>query len=171
MLHFCLALIALLPMSAAAQSQEEVDVARAILRSLQGPSFAKGREYCGFIGYDANGTLKASDPVAGTQASCYSDIPRNFAVTASYHTHGDFDMGYINEIPSDIDIEGDAELRINGYVATPGGRFWFVDTQKMEVRQLCGAGCLPIAPGFYKGASGPVAQRYSYEELVARLGN
>jgi hypothetical protein len=171
MLRCCLALIVLLPISASAQTAEEVEVARDILRSLQGPSFAKGREYCGFIGYDANGVLKASAPVAGTQASCYSEIPRNFAATASYHTHGDFDMGYINEIPSDIDIEGDAELRINGYVATPGGRFWFVDTQKMEVRQLCGPGCLPIAPGFYKGANGTIALRYSYEELLDRLGD
>lgn len=169
MLRLCLALVASLPMAAIAQDAQEVEIARDILRSLQGPSFSKEREYCGFIGYDSNGVLRASDPVPGTQATCYSEIPRNFAVTASYHTHGDFDAGYINEIPSDIDIEGDAELRINGYVSTPGGRLWFVDTQRMEIRQLCTVGCLPVAPGFYKGADGNIALKYTYEELIQKL--
>ncbi len=160
-----------MPFAAFSQDAAEVEVAREILRSLQGPSFAKGREYCGFIGYDATGTLRASEPWPGTQASCYSEIPDNFAATASYHTHGDFDMGFINELPSDIDVESDAALRINGYVSTPGGRLWFIDSEKREVRQICSVGCLPVAPGYYKAADGPIAMRYSFEELIDKVTN
>lgn len=152
-----------------AQDAAEMALARETLTALQALSFAKEREFCGYIGYDAEGQLRATRAVQGDEATCLAEIPENFAVTASYHTHGGFDPDYFGEIPSDIDIEGDASLWINGYVSTPGGRFWFVDTRTMEVRLLCGLSCLPMAPGYRKGTNGPIASKYSYDALVRKL--
>ena len=39
----------------AAQDAAETALARETLAALQTLSFAKGREFCGFIGYDAQG--------------------------------------------------------------------------------------------------------------------
>ncbi|MCO4841827.1 MAG: DUF4329 domain-containing protein [Yoonia sp.] len=152
-----------------AQDAEELAIAQDVLTRLQPISFEKRREYCGYIGYDEKGQMIATPPVSGTQDSCSAPFPRNVAITASYHTHGDFDHGYFNEIPSDVDIEGDKKFYMNGYVSTPGGRLWFIDTQIMVTHQVCGVACLPSAPRFRKGAKGDVAESYTYEELLEKL--
>ena len=90
---------------------------------------------------------------------------------ASYHTHGAFDLGYFNEIPSDIDMESDAAFLLNGYVSTPGGRLWYVDTDEMQVRQICGIGCLPKDPNFVEGADGKIEEVYSYQDLLGYESN
>ncbi|MBI1417698.1 MAG: DUF4329 domain-containing protein [Limimaricola sp.] len=164
----CLVL-AVVPAAGRAQDMREAALAKETLRALQATSFAKHREYCGYIGFDRDGQLRATVAEPGTKAGCDIHRPPGWRLTASYHTHGAFDTDYIGEIPSDTDIESDRDQNINGYVATPGGRFWFVDTVKMEVRQICGPGCLPVAPHFYKAADGPVAQSYTYAELVKRM--
>ncbi len=166
-----LILAALLATPAAAQNAEEAAVARAVLASLQDLSFRKRREYCGYIGYNEQAELVATPATGGTQASCSADFPDDIAVTASYHTHGAFDRGYFNEIPSDIDMEGDAAFLLNGYVSTPGGRLWYIDGRAMVARQICGLGCLPVAPGFAKGLNGDIAQEYTYDELVKKLSD
>lgn len=147
-----------------------VELATRTLSSLQDISFRKRREYCGFFGYRADGTLAATLAEAGTRDSCSATFPTDMAVIASYHTHGAYDRGYINEIPSDTDMRSDAEFFLDGFVSTPGGRLWFVDGRNWETYQICGAGCLPVAPGFRKGADGPVAERYSYDELLHLMG-
>ena len=154
---------------AAAQDAAELAVAKEMLTRMQPHSFQKKREYCGYVGYNADGVMVATPPVAGDLASCGAPFPRDIAVTASYHTHGDYDDGYFNEVPSIVDMEGDQKFYMNGYVATPGGRLWFVDTQRMVTFQVCGIGCLPSAPSFRKGD--PVAQKYSYDALREKLGH
>lgn len=154
---------------AMAQDVEELRIAREVLARLQPMSFDKKREYCGYIGYDENGVLKASAAVAGTRDTCAAPFPRNMAITASYHTHGDFDDGYFNEIPSDIDIEGDKQFYMNGYVSTPGGRLWYIDTQVMGAWQICGVACLPVSNRFQKGSAGDVAESYTYDALRDKL--
>ena len=154
-----------------AQDPEEVEVARKILTELQPLSFQKHREYCGFIGYNNNGELVATPATAGTQASCGAAFPDDLAVVASYHTHGAFDHGYFNEIPSDIDMESDGEFLLNGYVATPGGRMWYIDGREQVTWQICGTACLPVSPGFYKGVNGDIAQEYTFDGLRAKLGD
>ncbi len=151
------------------QDAAEVVVAKDVLARMQPFSFLKKREYCGYIGYNADGILVATPPVPGDLASCGAPFPRNIAVTASYHTHGDFDEGYFNEVPSLIDMEGDQKFYMNGYVSTPGGRLWFIDTQRMVTYQLCGIDCLPSAPKFRK--SGDIAQEYTYDALREKLGD
>jgi len=162
-------LLAGAPALAHAQDMREAALAKRTLRALQATSFAKHREYCGYIGFDRDGQLRATAAEPGTKAGCDIPLPPGWHLTASYHTHGAFDTDYLGEIPSDTDVESDRDQDINGYVATPGGRFWFVDTVRMEVRQICGPGCLPVAPHFYKTADGPVAQQYTYAELVKRM--
>ena len=164
-------LAALVAAPAAAQDAAEVEVARAALAAIQETSFRKRREFCGYIGYDARGELVATDPVQGTRASCGAPYPDDLAVTASYHTHGAFDAGYFNELPSTVDVEGDMQWLLTGYVATPGGRFWHIDGREGIATLICGPACLPVAPGFYKGQTGDIADRYSIEELRLRLGD
>ena len=154
-----------------AQDAAEVALARTVLTRLQALSFSKGREYCGYLGLTRDGTLVASVAVPGDMASCDAPFPDDIAVVASYHTHGAFDAGYYNELPSTIDVDGDSDFFMNGYIATPGGRFWFVDGRNRTVHQICGTGCLPVAPGFRKGADGTIAEQYSYDRLRRALGD
>ncbi|WP_458792365.1 DUF4329 domain-containing protein [Yoonia sp. MH D7] len=155
----------------AAQDAVELEIAREILTELQLKSFEKQREYCGYIGYDETGVMVATPAVAGTHDGCTAPFPRNVAVTASYHTHGDYDDGYFNEIPSDIDMEGDRAFYLNGYVATPGGRLWYIDSRLMVARQVCGIACLPVSDGFRKETNGEIAESYTYDALVEKLNN
>ncbi len=157
--------------SAAAQDMVEADLARETLAGLQEISFRKHREYCGFIGWTAEAELVATEATPGTKDSCSAPLPNNIAVVASYHTHGAFDLGYFNETPSTIDMEGDRAFLINGYVSTPGGRLWYIDSRANLAVQICGAGCLPVAPGFFKGANGDIAEQYTYDELRAKIGD
>lgn len=154
-----------------AQDVQEEALARSVLTRLQPLSFRKGREYCGYLGLNRAGELVASAAVPGDMASCDAAFPSDIAVVASYHTHGAFDAGYFNEMPSTVDVDGDSEFFMNGYIATPGGRFWFVEGRSRTVHQICGLGCLPVAPGFRKGADGTVAEQYSYDRLRRALGD
>jgi hypothetical protein len=154
-----------------AQEAGELIVAKEVLARLQVLSFEKNREYCGFIGYRADGVLTATAATPGDAASCGAPFPRDMAVTASYHTHGDFDPDYFNEVPSIIDLDSDAEFYMNGYVSTPGGRVWFIDGQVRSATQICGIGCLPVAAGFQKGNDGEIADIYTYDELRKKIGD
>lgn len=151
---------------------EEIDFAKSVFRDIQERSINKRREYCGYIGRDAAGALVATEAVPGDMASCLPVWPRvgEIEVIASYHTHGAFDLGYFNEIPSDIDLEGDMSLGIDGWVATPGGRLWFNDGKAGEARLICGVACLPVSPEFYKGTNGHIAKRYSLGDLLTKMG-
>jgi len=159
----------LFPVSASAQSREEVEFVKDLFERLQPRSFDKRREYCGFIGHDPQGRLIASDPRPGQRDSCQLDWPHGMTVIANYHTHGAFDFAYHNELPSDTDMLIDQSLGVNGWIATPGGRLWYVDSERMVAKQVCGVGCLPIAPNFYKSQAGEIAKGYTYDELVERL--
>ena len=57
----------------------------------------------------------------------------------------------------------------NGYVATPGGRFWYIDGTSGSVYQLCAPGCLPRDPGFVAGLFGDIRAFYTLEQLEQRL--
>ena len=65
-------------------------------------------------------------------------------------------------------MEADEDEGTDGYVATPGGRVWYLDTTDMVASQLCGEGCVASDPNFMRGAAGPVASAYSYKGLRAR---
>ena len=154
----------------AAQDGIEQAFAQELLAGVQMRSITENAEYCGYIGFDKAGELVASPPTRGDAESCLADDPANIdVITASYHTHGAYSPNYYNEVPSTDDIEGDEEEGIDGYVATPGGRLWYVDTGDMVISQICGLGCLPADVNFVPGDMGKIAPSYRYEDLVALL--
>ena len=159
------ALLAATP--AVSQDLQELSLVRDVFAELQPLSFRKKREYCGYLGLTRSGELVATDPVAGDMASCAAEYPSDIAVVASYHTHGTFDAGYYNEMPSLTDLDSDSAAYLNGYVATPGGRLWYVDGRSRVTFQICGVGCLPVAPLFSKDGDGAVAEAYTYDDLRA----
>lgn len=87
---------------------------------------------------------------------------------ASWHTHAAHDPGAWSEVPTLADILADRDEGIDGYVATPGGRLWHVDTSAMSVRQVCPQGCVPADPAFVPGEEGEILQRYSFPRIRRR---
>ena len=155
---------------AMAQPIDEEALIRATLNEVNVMSFAEGIEFCGYVGFTADGELAVSPPTRGDESSCLSDDPTNLElITASYHTHGDFSTEYSSETPSGTDMEGDEEEGIDGWVSTPGGRLWYIDTVDMVTYQICGIGCLAQDPNFIAGDDGFIAEAYTYDELVERL--
>ena len=153
-----------------AQPVEEEMLMRQVLAELNHLSFDEGIEFCGYVGFTAAGDLAVSPATRGDESSCLSADPDNLEViVASYHTHGDFSTEYSSETPSGDDMEGDEEEGIDGWVATPGGRLWYIDTTDMVTFQVCGVGCLPKDPNFIEGDDGFIAESYSYDEIVERL--
>jgi len=155
---------------ALAQSAEENALIRRVFAELQPISIRENVEYCGYVGFSADGQLIASRATRGDEGSCLADDPRDIEViTASYHTHGAYSPDYYNEVPSGDDMEGDEEEGIDGWVATPGGRLWYIDTEDMVTYQVCGIGCLPSDPRFVRGDMGQIDQSYRYRDLVRLL--
>jgi len=153
---------------AQAQSQAEVQAAKAVLSQAQARSIAENREYCGYLGYTSSGALASTPPRRGQLDECTPRWPGNLQVIASWHTHAAYDNGAWSEVPTVNDIEADEAEGIDGYVATPGGRLWFVDTSDMVVSQMCGLGCIRPDPRFVHGSEGPIAQSYTYHQLLRR---
>ncbi len=164
-----LALVLVTPV-AIAQPAGELAAARQVLGQLQGRSFSENREYCGYIGRLDDGSFMATEVTRGGTDSCLSrgDESRFLEITASFHTHAGFDTEADSEVPSTSDVEGDLSEGVNGYVATPGGRLWFIDGRTGVATQLCGLGCMGQDPRFIAGDAGPIAQRYTLQELRAR---
>lgn len=166
----CLCLL-LVPAVTEAADPKERAFARDLLQGLQERSFKENREFCGYIGRTTDGRLVATGPRRGRSTSCVIDAPPpGIRVTASYHTHAGFDPYTYGEVPSTDDVLGDMEEGINGYISTPGGRFWFVDGPAGEAWLICGAGCLLSDPDFDSRQVDPVAPRYTLKELERREG-
>ncbi len=144
----------------------EVEFAKATLNRLQTVSFANNREYCGYILRAPDGTLAATPASKGKVSSCRgTEAPEEYLVVASYHTHGAFEYDTPAEFPSVGDVEADEAEGVDGYISTPGGRFWYVDGAELEVSQICGVGCMAQDPNFEAGLDGRIEVSYSLEEL------
>lgn len=162
--------LVVLPGVALAQDNAEVALVKDALNALQPISIAQNVEYCGYVGYNAAGKLMVTAPTRGDEGSCSSDDPDALEIiTASYHTHGAHSPDYYNEVPSGDDMEGDADEGIDGYVVTPAGRLWYIDSIDMVASQLCGVGCLMADPAFDPADDPDVAQSYRYDDLVVKL--
>lgn len=165
----CLALGLATP--AAAQSAAETAYVLALMRGMNQLSVRFDREVCGFVLRDAEGRYASTKVSWGGHASCAS-LPLGPGVVAvsSWHTHAAFAQDYDGEVPSIQDVEGDMAMGVNGWVATPGGRLWFVDGRTGDLRQVCGRGCLPSDPGFVPEIYGAVPEDFSLDRLYARFG-
>jgi hypothetical protein len=138
----------------------------AILTDLQGESFRVNSEHCGYIGLDGAGNLMQTQSLRGTEASCtLPQVPAGMTLLASYHTHGTYSPRYASEFPTSTDMLTDASDGIDGYISTPGGRLWYVDSDTMTVRELCGRGCLPQDPNYVAADDGPVRPLMSLRDL------
>ena len=163
-------ILALMPTTLLGQSIDDEALIRSVFADLNPTSIEQNVEFCGYIGFTADGELAYSQPTRGDEGSCLSDDPTNLElITASYHTHGGFSPDYSSELPSGTDMEGDEDEGIDGWVATPGGRLWYIGTTDMVTFQICGIGCLPSDPEFIAGDSGIIEQSYSYDDLVIKL--
>lgn len=137
-----------------------------ILTDLQITSFAVNAEHCGYIGLDRSNQIIVSQINRGTEASC--DLPwppAGMTLLASFHTHGTYSPFYASEFPTVTDMMSDAAEDIDGYISTPGGRLWYVDTDTMTVRQLCGRGCLPQDPNYRPEDDGPLRPVFTLADL------
>lgn len=166
----CLVCLASLAPAAVAQSREERAYAQAVLTVLQPLLFKSDREYCGYLARRPDGTLFATPARRGLLDLCRPLLPDGPAtLIASYHTHGAFNIRADSEVPSPEDIQADMAERVDGWVATPGGRLWFIDHRAATARQVCGPACLPQDPHFLPGQVGPIAQSYSLRALHLRI--
>lgn len=152
--------------SSMAQDGNELALAKETLAELQFLSFKNDIEYCGYLVFDDSGAISATTPVAGKQAECTADIPPDgFIEFASYHTHGAASDEGSFELPSYSDAEGDEEEGIDGYVATPGGRLWSIDSTERTINLICDLKCLPQDPNFIEYPEERPNDFYTYEEL------
>jgi hypothetical protein len=151
--------------------QSEVQVfARERLNAMQARSFSEKVELCAIVFETSTGELDTTAVKVGDEATCdlrYFDEP-GMAPLASIHTHGAFDENYDSEVPSLIDLEGDIESQIDGYVATPGGRMWRIDWRQERAVLVCSEGCLQQDPSYRPCPGDPIAPAYSSPQLTAR---
>ena len=157
-----------LPTAESDPSGAELAYIKVVLTDLQVRSFAQDREICGYLGLDREGRLTHTEPQLGTEASCRLPmVPPGFTLVASFHTHGTYSPYYASEWPTTQDVATDASDDIDGYISTPGGRLWHVDTDTLTVTQICGRGCLPQDPRYVAADDGPVRTRMTYADLLA----
>jgi len=163
--------LALTPIQATAQSQQETNFVLGLMESMNALSVRFNREVCGYVLRHPNGAYSSTKVSWGAQASCASlPILEGMEVVSSWHTHAAWDPSYDGEVPSIQDVEGDMRMGVNGWVGTPGGRLWFVEGQSGTIRQVCGRGCLPIDEDFGDEDFGPVGETYTLDGLYARFG-
>lgn len=151
--------------------QALIDFAKDVLGSLQSQSFQENREYCGVIYRDDSRELKHTEIFEGDRDGCSFDYPENWAHVprASFHTHGKFDPATDSEVPSLLDMDGDINDRVLGFISTPGGRLWMVDWDTETATQVCGIGCLPKDPKFLACPGFAPKERYTLSELETRF--
>lgn len=136
--------------------------------SIQQRTFDNNREFCGYVGIDENGNFTTTEPTKGDADSCLAnDPPEDFEDFASYHTHGAFSIDADSELPSSNDLIIDIEEQVDGYIATPGGRIWFNDSQNKITTMLC-ENCVMHDPNFNGELLDPVKKTYTVKQIQAR---
>lgn len=153
-----------------AQSDAEIKFVKSMMGAVQTQSFETGREYCGYVGLDADGNYVATPPKRGRKNSCRpDDVPDDFTQIASYHTHGSYSEDHDSEIPSVEDIEADIYEGHDGYIATPGGRIWFIDGYKMTAKVLCGENCVRADENYVAEVDLDTGRTYTLAEIERLL--
>lgn len=153
-----------------ARTQAEIDTAKQALNAVQSLSINNNREYCGFIGLNADKRYIISKPKRGRKGSCRPQDPSEDMVTilASYHSHGAYSPDYDSEVPSTDDLIGDIEEGQDGYVSTPGGRMWYIDVETQTAHLLCDLNCLLADPDFELDPETTPKPTYSLDKLSLR---
>ncbi|MEP1423126.1 MAG: DUF4329 domain-containing protein [Erythrobacter sp.] len=152
------------------QSQVQA-FAKEQLDALQERSFSENIELCGIIFETSEGELGASRKIGGDEATCdlsYFDEPGMVPI-ASFHTHGRFSRDYDGEVPSLTDIESDIASGLDGYISTPGGRFWHIDHERQVANLVCGPDCMIQDARYQPCANDVIPSRFTISELAARF--
>ncbi len=155
--------------AAQAQEQDEIEFVIEFFNELQPLSIAQNREYCGYFGLDENDNIVATKPTRGEEDSCYADDPpEDLFIFASYHTHGSFSVDADSELPSLEDLQADIAEGVDGYIATPGGRIWFLDNIEEKAILICGRNCTISDDRYDDDAYPPVQNEYDLKGLEYR---
>jgi uncharacterized protein DUF4329 len=165
------AVISLFASLALAQDADEIRFVKSFFDKLQPTSFAQGREYCGYFGFDRNDNFIATKPTRGGRDGCLAaEPPEDMDIFASYHTHGSYDPDADSEVPSDVDMRADADENIDGYIATPGGRIWFIATENRPIRatMICGLNCTVSDSKFKRGDFPQIRKSYTLPQIRMR---
>ncbi|MFL0356748.1 DUF4329 domain-containing protein [Erythrobacter sp. GH1-10] len=145
--------------------------ARQQLNDLQRRSFHESREFCGVIVEDELGNLSTMSVSEGDIASCQYEYEGRVGITpvASFHTHGGASIRFDDEAPSLQDLQSDIASRMDGYLATPGGRFWRIDWQSQTANLICDEGCLLQDPDYTPCPAHEPAGQYDIKRLQKRF--
>lgn len=149
-------------------SGEELAFVKSVLTDLQRLSFAENREYCGYLGVDRAGRYATTLISEGAESSCpLPVVPPGLSLVASFHTHGAYSPDYASEWPTAQDMETDRSYGVDGYISTPGGRLWHVDTDTMTATEVCGRRCLPQDRRYVASEDGPLLPVLTYGQIAA----
>lgn len=165
------AVTAFTPLQSKAQSAEETEFVMGLMESMNALSIRFDREVCGYVLRDRDGTYSSTKVSWGGHASCASlPLEDGVEVVSSWHTHAAYSPNYDNEVPSIQDVEGDIRFGVNGWVGTPGGRLWFVESGIETIRVVCGLGCLPTDPNATDRLHDPIPPSMTLNQLYNRFG-
>lgn len=151
------------------QTEAEIAFMKTALDDIQKRSFSENREYCGYLMLEPDGRFSLSGMKKGRKSSCVPKDPKSSGeVVASFHTHGAYSSDHDSEYPSPDDIFADIEEGNDGYVATPGGRLWYIDGAIGTAKLLCGADCV-ISDAAYQPDENPpkIGRIYTLGDLEA----
>lgn len=149
------------------QTEAEIVFIKSVLNNLQLKSFELGREFCGYLLLNSADDFDVTKIEKGKEGTCRADSPEGDDLEiASFHTHGQFSPDYDSEYPSLDDVKADADEGIDGYVATPGGRVWYINGYTATATLLCDEGCIRADPNYVLDGQRPVVgQAYTLEDL------
>lgn len=159
---------------AAPISPAEIEYVKEVLAEVQKTSLDEGLEYCGFIGQDKAGNFRTWPATKGEPNFCepnFNYLDRDFYVLANYHTHGSPSVEHETETPSFVDMYSTHLAGQDGYVVTPGGRLWYMDSREITAELLCAARCMPYDPAHtdeFDFAVGDVFDTDEFEVLYGR---
>jgi hypothetical protein len=119
-----------------------------------------------------NGAFSKTEPRRGGEGSCRPNSPQDgYEILASFHTHGAYSAEYDSEYPSLEDVNADMNEGNDGYVATPGGRIWYIDGATGVSSLLCDRGCVRADPNYVTDGIIPEMGRdYSMDDLEELTG-
>lgn len=115
-----------------------------VLKRLNTASISDSVEICTYIVRAPNAEIGILEPKVGVVDQCVTPIVRKpLQIIALLHTHGSVSDKWETEIPSILDVRAIEADMVDGYLSTPGGRFWHMDIEERETRMLCGpSNCL-----------------------------
>ncbi len=147
--------------------KQDFEFIKKFLNTVQAKSFEQNSEFCGYIYINKVGKLSVTKPTKGDADSCLADEPaEDLALISSYHTHGAFTPDADTEVPSSNDILADIDEEVDGFISTPGGRIWYLDSVKETATMLCGEKCVLQDPNYDVNLIYVPKEFYTLQELI-----